>query len=160
MLVDLERSQPGSGTELRRALDDVAQMLRRRGLVVLFSDMLTDLDQAERGLRLLKASGHDLLLLRILDPQERQFHLDAPTWVRDLETGQRMHIDAQQAAAGYQERFSEHQEQLEQLCRRYEIDHFEMSTADPLDQALFHVLHARMSQQSKQVRRQTAGGLR
>lgn len=157
VLVGLESPAPGVSTEFQTALEDVAQLLRRRGLVVILSDMLTDLDAAERGLRLLKASGHDLVMLRLLDPMELNFQLQVPTWVKDLESGKRLHIDENQSE-DYSQRFQAHQEQLESLCNRYEIDFFSLSTAEPLDQALFGVLHSRMQQQSRQVRRQNAGG--
>ncbi|MEC7447162.1 MAG: DUF58 domain-containing protein, partial [Planctomycetota bacterium] len=131
--------------------------LQRRGLVIILSDMLTDLQSAERGLRLLKASGHDLVILRTLDPKEVNFQVDSPTWIKDLESDQRLHVDRDQSQ-GYSDRFLEHQRKLEDLCRRYAIDLFSLSTEDRLDQALFGVLHSRMQRQSREVLRQRVGG--
>ena len=59
---------------------------------------------------------------------------------------------------GYSDRFLEHRRKLEDLCRRYAIDLFSLSTEDRLDQALFSVLHSRMQRQSREVLRQRVGG--
>ena len=157
VLVGLETRAPGISTEFENALENVATLLQRRGLVIILSDMLTELQSAERGLRLLKASGHDLIILRTLDPKEVNFQVDSPTWIKDLESDQRLHVDRDQSQ-GYSDRFLEHRRKLEDLCRRYAIDLFSLSTEDRLDQALFSVLHSRMQRQSREVLRQRVGG--
>ncbi len=64
---------PGAGlaSSAPAALDQAARLLDRRGMVVLVSDLLMDVDDAVRALRGLRAAGHDVTVLHVLDPDER-----------------------------------------------------------------------------------------
>ncbi len=65
---------PGAGlaSSAPAALEQAAQLLRRRGMVVLISDLLMDVDDTVRALRGLRAAGHDVTVLHVLDPDERE----------------------------------------------------------------------------------------
>jgi uncharacterized protein (DUF58 family) len=65
--------EPGEGRESSapNALQQAARLISRRGLIVLISDLLMDLPDVERAMRTLRAIGHDVVVLHILDPDER-----------------------------------------------------------------------------------------
>ncbi|NIU76353.1 MAG: DUF58 domain-containing protein, partial [Gammaproteobacteria bacterium] len=68
----LARHPPGEETAPERALDEIAARVKRRGLVILISDLLADEAATERSLKQLRHRGHEVLVFHILDPGERE----------------------------------------------------------------------------------------
>ena len=69
---NLGELQAGGTTEAATALRDIAGRLRRRGLVVLISDLLVDPDTTRLALRFLRHRGHEVLVFHLMDPGERE----------------------------------------------------------------------------------------
>ena len=69
----LEGAPEGEGTDLGAPLQRVAELIRKRGLIVLVSDMLAPLEEVKRHLGLLRAGGHEVVLMQVLDPAELEF---------------------------------------------------------------------------------------
>ncbi|MDP7204432.1 MAG: DUF58 domain-containing protein [Pirellulaceae bacterium] len=166
LIAALEIELQGHGTDLGQPLEQIAASSRKRGMVVLFSDMLTKIDKLEKQLGFLTSQGHEVVLMRILDPAEVEFDLEKPAMFHDMETGRDMYIDPAAAREEYQQRFSEHQQQVEQTCRKLGIDFFQFTTARPIEMVLFDYLSWRMQRgtsTSGRVRRRgnfRAGGAR
>jgi len=88
----LERMREDEGAGARRsvagdALLHAARLIRRPGLVVLVSDLLTDVDPVDRALRAIRAAGHDVVALHILDPAERDLTVTGDALFVDPESG-------------------------------------------------------------------------
>jgi uncharacterized protein (DUF58 family) len=81
--------EPGAGADSRAALalEQAARLVRRPGLVVLLSDLLMDVPDVERAVRALRAVGHDVTVLHILDPVERTFDVASDAVFVDPESG-------------------------------------------------------------------------
>ena len=144
LLSFLERKPQGTGTDLARPLNQVVQLVKKRGLVLLLSDVLTPVENLEKSFRYLRARGHDVMLLRVLDPAEVDFSFSQPTMFQDIESGRNLFIDPAEAKHEYVERFSKHEAQLKLLCDQLGIDFFTVRTDDPLDRALFDLLVAQI----------------
>jgi len=82
-------SEPGRGrgSDAPGALDQAARLIRSPGLVVLVSDLLLDPDEVIRALRGLRAAGHDVTVLHVMDPAERDLDLAAEAIFVDPESG-------------------------------------------------------------------------
>jgi uncharacterized protein (DUF58 family) len=145
LLVGLERPCQGKTTHLEIALKQVAELTRRRGLVVLISDMLSDLVALQESLSLLRSIGHEVIVFQVLDPQEIEFNLDQAAMFEDLETGRKMYVDPAAARRQYLERFSAHQQSVLNGCQDLGIDYRRMLTNEPLETAMFDFVRARMS---------------
>src|SRR5688572_9635079 len=80
---------PGAGSASRapEALSQAARLVRRRGLVVLVSDLLMDVPDVERAVRALRAGGHNVTVLHVLDPAERDFVSGGDALFVDPESG-------------------------------------------------------------------------
>jgi uncharacterized protein (DUF58 family) len=76
----------GRASDLAAALGQAARLVTRRGMVILVSDLLVDVDQAMPALRGLRAAGHDVTVLHIMDPAERHFALTGEAQYEDPET--------------------------------------------------------------------------
>ncbi len=95
--------EQGTGRESRLdlALQQAAQLIRRPGLVIVITDLLVDEATVSPGLRALRALGHDVLAMHVMDPGERL--LDASTDARfvDSETGVEVAASAREVRAAY-----------------------------------------------------------
>ncbi len=140
----LERATAGTGTDLIAPLDQVSQMATKRGLVVLLSDLLAPTDELERNLGYVRSRGHEVAILRILDPAELTFPFDQPAMFHDVESGRELYIDPTSARETYQKRFQAHQAELQQVCDRLGIVLYDLRTDEPVERSLFDLLSARM----------------
>ncbi|HVJ85694.1 MAG TPA: DUF58 domain-containing protein [Caulifigura sp.] len=159
LMMCLERSTAGKGTDLIAPLDQVAQMATKRGLVVVMSDMLAPVAELERNLGYVRSRGHEVAILRILDPAETDFPFREPAMFHDLESGRELYIDPQASKAGYQQKFNAHRIELQQACDRQGITLYDLKTDEPVERALFDLLSARL-RSGRQTRRASSTGAR
>jgi uncharacterized protein (DUF58 family) len=80
--------EPGTGkaSSAPEALNQAARLINRRGLIVLISDLLMDLPDVERAMRALRAAGHDVTVLHVMDPAERELPSTGEALFVDPET--------------------------------------------------------------------------
>jgi len=144
IIVGLAKSPKSNTTDIRTSLNEIAPLLKRKGVVVLFSDLLAPVDDIKGQLGYLRSVGHDIVIFNVLDPAEIEFHFDQLSRFEDLETGQKMFLDPAAARDAYLRKFNAHFADIEQLCKNMAIDFFQVSTADPFDKPLRHLLSQRM----------------
>jgi uncharacterized protein (DUF58 family) len=144
LMVCLERAVAGSSTDVSAPLEQVAATVRKRGMVVLISDLLTETEALKTRLGFLRSQGHEVVLLRVLDPAELDFSFDRPATFEDMETGKDLYIDPALARALYQENFTKHARALETVCQQLGVSLYTLTTSRPLELALFDVLQSRM----------------
>jgi uncharacterized protein (DUF58 family) len=82
-------ADPGSGrgSDAPAGLAQAARLVRRRGMVVLISDLLVEPEAVGHVLRELRAVGHDVTVLHVMDPAERDLTLAGDALFVDPETG-------------------------------------------------------------------------
>jgi uncharacterized protein (DUF58 family) len=144
LMVCLERAVAGSSTDVSKPLEQIAATVRKRGMIVLISDLLTPPEVLAPRLGFLRSQGHEVVLLRVLDPAEIDFSFDKAANFVDLETGKDLYIDPIAARAQYQANFQKHASAVEATCRDLGIDLYTLSTDRPLELALFDFLHSRL----------------
>jgi uncharacterized protein (DUF58 family) len=88
VLLALERLQLGAGTNVAKPLRDLAAAVRKRGLVVLVSDLLDDPAKVIDGLKHFRYRGTDVIVFQILDPYELKFPFEHAARFRDMETAE------------------------------------------------------------------------
>src|SRR4029077_4113317 len=93
LMVCLERAVSGTSTDLSSPLEQVAATVRKRGMVVLISDLLAPTDLLRTRLGYLRSQGHEVVILRVLDPAELDFTFDKPATFVDMESGRDLYID-------------------------------------------------------------------
>ena len=101
----LEGARVGTQTALARSLEDLAEVIPARSLVVVASDFYEEPAPLQAALRRLRHDRHDLLGLHVLDPMETDFDLEHAGTFVDSESGARLKLDAPAARRGYLERF-------------------------------------------------------
>ncbi len=152
LFLALERPPDGSATSLVEPLRRVAELARKRGLIVLISDLLAPVDQLERQLARLTVAGHELIVFQVLDPNELAFNFQNAMLFQDVESQQDVYIDPVAARASYQRRLREHGEGVEVICRKLGVAFHRVLTDRPLDLALLDFLRSR-ARRGKLIRR-------
>ena len=79
LMMCLEHTLTGTATRLEPPIEQIASTVTKRGLIVLISDLLAPIDTLETQLGYLRSRGHEVVLLRILDPAEVNFQFDSPS---------------------------------------------------------------------------------
>ena len=144
LMVCLERAVAGKSTDLSAPLEQVAAAVRKRGMVVLVSDLLAPTESLKTRLGYLRSQGHEVVLLRVLDPSELSFEFKHASTFVDMESGKDLYIDPPAARATYRERFTRHADEIAKTCRELGIPLHQLSTGQPLELALFDFLQSRL----------------
>ncbi|MCI0357516.1 MAG: DUF58 domain-containing protein [Planctomycetaceae bacterium] len=159
LLLGLERSPGGTSTDLTVPLAEVARMSRKRGMVVLLSDLLAPIERLETHLGYLRSQGHEVIVLRILDPAEIAFPFAEAAMFLDLESGRELYVDPDGVRDTYRRRFAEHAAALAATCNRLGIDLVDLRSDRPLELALFDLMNSRL-RRGRQVSRKPSAARR
>lgn len=136
LLSALDAVRPGARTGISRALNDLAELVTRRGLVVLVSDLLDDPDEVAAGLRRFRHRGHEVIVFHLLDPREEDLDFRGETRFRDLETGETLRAQPWFLRDEYRRSVRAWKGAIERRCVEHGIDYVPVSTATPFDGAL------------------------
>lgn len=143
LLAALERIEVGRRSDVSQALDALAARMRRRGMVVLISDLLDDPEAVIAGLKHLKFRGAEVIVFQLLDPAELQFPFDRATRFRDLETGREVSTVAGEIRDGYRREMERMTARYARALRLAGIEYRQLRTSEPLDGALGEYLATR-----------------
>src|SRR5262249_31847281 len=147
----------GRATNLAEPLDQIAATVRKRGLIILISDLLALTDALRTRLGYLRSRGHDVVVLRILDPAEVQFTFSTPAMFLHVESWRKLYIDPDNARADSLRRFAAHAAEIERSCVDMGIEYESITTDRPLELVLFDLLKARMRRGRRPGRRTAPG---
>ncbi|MBM3830204.1 MAG: DUF58 domain-containing protein [Verrucomicrobia bacterium] len=155
LMLALEKPAAGAATDLVAPLKRIVEIVRKRGLMVLLSDLLAPVETLENNLAALTASGHEVVVFQVLDPAEVAFDFSKAALFHDLESGRHLYVDPESVRAEYQRRFEAHCRAVEAICTKLGIVHRRFATDRPLELVLFDFLRERMNR-GKVVKRNTA----
>ncbi|QDS99432.1 DUF58 domain-containing protein [Adhaeretor mobilis] len=141
----LDASTPENKTDPGGIFRELAEQSPQRGMMVIVSDLLGDVESTLRGLRLLRQRGHDVLLLHIMDDDELDFPFDGPTRFEGLELPRHFNCNPRALRDGYLESLEQFLSTLRHGCARDAVDYLLVRTSDPLDAALAKFLTRRMA---------------
>ncbi|WP_435018883.1 DUF58 domain-containing protein [Tundrisphaera sp. TA3] len=141
----LAKLAPTGETAIGKSLMQVAGMLRHRSLVMLFSDLLGDVDVTYRALHRLRHAGHDVIVFHVLDEAEAMFPFNGMVELEDNETGELLQVDADAVRADYVEAVAGFQAGFRKECAGARIDYVPVHTGMPFDKALMGYLHSRQA---------------
>ena len=136
----IENACPGEKTDFVRPLVNVADRLRRRGIVVVISDLYDEPGKVMDGLRHLSFRGNDVVVFQILDPAEIRFDFPNAAQFVDMETKAEMHVIPDYVRQEYRKLLGNQISENEKSCRKDRMDFALLDTSQPLDSALFSYL--------------------
>ena len=137
------RNPPSGETNVSASLQAIVRNLKRRGLVVVISDLIDDPAQTLKSLRMIRAHGHDTIVFHIQDAAEINFPFDGATVFRDMETGEELEIDPSTVRKAYVQHFQETCEFYKKGLVEMGIDYEPINTREPYDTALSAYLQRR-----------------
>jgi len=134
---------PRGLTNLPPVLHQLAERIKRRGLVVLLSDLTGPPAEVLHALQHFRHRHHEVVVFHILDPDEIEFpYTDTATFV-DMETGDRITTEPWEIARRYREQLEERSHHYARMCREQLIDYVRLDTRTPFDRALLAYLEKR-----------------
>lgn len=149
LIAALDVTQPKQKTDVYRVIRSVAESYPRRGMILVFSDLLTDRCSLFRGLQLLRQRGHDVMVFHVLDDDELDFPFNGPTRFEGLELPEHLTCNPRALREGYLQSLGAFLEEIRRGCMRQVIDYTLLRTSQPLDAALATFLSYRMRVRSR-----------
>lgn len=136
VIAAIDSLDPAGQWEPPRMIDRAAQLMRRRGIVIVVSDLYDDEDGTSRALRRLARHGHDVSLLQVLSPGELDLGVTGQVEFVDVESGDRRLADANVIAPRYAQAVRAFVARWRGDALKAGIDHALLSTAQPPQRAL------------------------
>lgn len=143
MLEELVVAQSRPKSDLSGTFHYIADQIKRRGLIVVFSDLFGDIHDIMGGLRHFRHRGHEVIVFQILDEDETTFPFDDLTKFEGLELEPELLLDPRGVREEYLNQFNTFCAELERNCREVKIDVVRTITSEPPADALSHYLAGR-----------------
>jgi len=143
MLTTLEETSPGKGTDIAGPLHEMAEGIRKRGLVILISDLYDEPDRVMSALQHFSFLGNDVIVFQIADPSELNFPFDQITEFIDPETGEKILSAGESVRAEYMKEMEAFFGRYRMGCADLKADHVLLDTATPLEFGLSEYLYRR-----------------
>jgi uncharacterized protein (DUF58 family) len=139
----LEAEKESGGTDFLNAVENLAPLLKKKCLIIIISDFLEQETQLLQTVRLLRFHRHEIMALHILSGDELNFPYDGFGAFTDVETGQKMEIEARVARKFYDESLQNYLKEIKLSMHKNMVDYNLFPTSVPLEKVLIHYLHKR-----------------
>lgn len=143
ILKELDRLSPGGETSLSGTFHELAEKIKRRGLIIVISDLFDEPGAVLLGLKHFRHRKHEVICFQVTDEWERSFPFRRAFTFKDMETGEELPVDPSQVADDYRTEMKDFMENYKRKLRENLIDYVPLSTATPFDRALFAYLEKR-----------------
>ncbi len=141
----LEQTRPSGESRIGPLLHSMAERIRKRGLILILSDLFDDLTEFRLGLKHLRHRRHEVIVMQVVDPAEVDFPFQDPTLFKGLEIPREEMIDPRSLQRAYREEFAAFLREVRGICRDLHVEHVLLKTDADLGQALSGFLSARAS---------------
>jgi len=143
LLRELNKLEPGGETSLSTVLFELAEKIKRRGLIILFSDLLDDYKSTVKALKIFRHKKNEVLVFHILDPTEVVFPYSKDMLFRDMETNEKITVDPKSIRKEYCEKMNNLIKSYKRDFRNNSIDYQFLRTDTAYDRALLSYLSKR-----------------
>jgi uncharacterized protein (DUF58 family) len=143
LMKTLGETQPGAKTEISGTLHEMAERIKRKGLIVLVSDLFDEPARIINGLKHFRHRGHEMIVFHLLDPMELSLDYKGEVRFVDLETGEKLRSRPWLVKKEYRREVGLWAAELERSSKENGIDYNLITTDTPFDKALFSYLSKR-----------------
>jgi len=140
----LVANRPAGRTSFDLPFSEIEANLKRRGILVVFSDCMADPEEIARQLLRFRLRGTDVICFQVFHPDERDFPYSQVSRFSCLESGATENVDPLEICRQYRENFSRHVHALKAAMRRHGMDHCELPANEDCEKALGEYLRRRM----------------
>ncbi len=141
----MEKADPQPRTDIAALLHEFAARMTRRGVVMIFSDLLDNTEDFIQGINHLRFRGHNVVVFHILDPYELEFPLQGMWKFIGLENDGEMITQPSRVRARYLKELQHFIDTVKSACNRSQADYVLVNTAQPIEQVLSSYLLQRSS---------------
>jgi uncharacterized protein (DUF58 family) len=143
ILSALENLKPGKETNISKPLHHLAEGLKRRGLIILISDLLDEAESIRSALQHFRFQGHDIIVFQVMDNAELTFPFDSMTEFSDMETGLKTTVSPEGIRTAYLAEMKDFLASCEKACADVHADYKLFDTSQPLELVLSEYLYRR-----------------
>jgi uncharacterized protein (DUF58 family) len=140
----LDTQSPSEKTDMYAVMREIAETVPRRGMIMLISDLLGDIEGTIKGLKLLRQRGHDILVFHVLDDDELDFEFNGAMRFDSLESDDFLNCNPRALREGYLTALNEFLTDVRRQCASNVVDYALIRTSDPLDAVLAKYLSNRL----------------
>ena len=140
ILRELEERSPRGVTRTGSVLQELAGSVKRRGIIVLISDLFDEPEEVLKGLKQLRSRGNDIIVFHLLDKDEIEFPFKEAILFQDLEEDLKLLTDPYSVRSAYLKTLHGLIDHYRQSCASELIDYFLLDTSVSLDRALVRYL--------------------
>ncbi|HMN49542.1 MAG TPA: DUF58 domain-containing protein [Ignavibacteriaceae bacterium] len=133
----------GEKTNTASSLGEIAEKIKRRGLVIIISDFFDDIDSVIKSLKKFSFMKNEVIIFQILDPMEKSFGFGKDAIFRDMETQEEITTQPYQIQKAYQQAMNEFTNKIKRECLNSNFDYNLIETSTPFDKALFSYIQKR-----------------
>lgn len=133
----------GEKTNTASSLGEIAEKIKRRGLVIIISDFFDDIDSVIKSLKKFSFMKNEVIIFQILDPMEKSFGFGKDAIFRDMETQEEITTQPYQIQKAYQQAMNEFTNKIKRECLNSNFDYNLIDTSTPFDKALFSYIQKR-----------------
>ena len=143
LIHELEETEPSDETDVGDVFLEIARQVRRRGMVILISDLFVDLDTLRESFRQLQHRKQDVIVLHVMHDDELTFPFQENTLFKGLEVLAELHTEPRALRKAYLELVEDFLHEVRKVTASCGFDHVLVNTKDPLDAVLASFLSAR-----------------
>lgn len=143
ILKELDQLDPGGETSLSSVLLELADKIKRRGLIIIFSDLFDDFESVLKSLKIFRHKKNEVLVFQTLDKAELLFPFKGDMLLRDMETKEKINVDPQSIRKFYRGKIEQLISSYKKEFRNASIDYQFLITDTPYDKALLSYLAKR-----------------
>jgi len=133
---ELENATPAPRTNVGEVLSNFAHRMARRGVVMLFSDLLDNTEEFVSGINHLRFKGHNVIVFHILDPYELEFPFKGTSKFLGLENEGEIITQPDRLRNSYLKELDKFISSIRGACAKAQVDYVLVNTADPIEQVL------------------------
>jgi len=139
----LDQTQPVAKTDMAGCLGELAGRMKRREIVMIFSDFFTELGPLEKALQRFRYHQHEVVLFQVMHHDELAFELEGMTKFVGLEAPEELLAQPEAIRRAYLAAVERHNGQLEEICLRNRIERVLVDTSQDMAGVLVDYLNAR-----------------
>jgi uncharacterized protein (DUF58 family) len=143
ILTELEHLLPGETTNVSKSLELLARRIRRRGLIILFSDLMDDQASVLSAVKHFRYKKHEVIVFHLLDESEMSFPFKEELAFVDVETQEEIIASSRQIAPRYRRAIKNWAAEYRRQCHEHLVEYALLNTSTPYDVALTRYLEKR-----------------
>jgi len=145
IIQSLDNIETGTDTNITNALHSIADKIKRRGLIIIISDLLDDPKKVLSGIKHLQYNKHEIVVFHIVDDMEIDFDFKGEIIFEDLESNQKIKTDSRYIQQEYLKQFQKHCNFYKSSFYEGYVDYNILRTSEPIETALAQYLLRRQN---------------